>query len=305
MELIVDDRERAVIKYFDEVLKVKVDRITVGDYAFAYNGKVLVTVERKSLSDLASSIKDGRMDNNIKLLDAQKKHGCKILYIIEGPAYPSLNRKFSRMPYKCLQGKLDSLLFRHDIKIIWTKNAEHTAKRLTGLFKKLTKMVNEGVFGDICGAGEKEDPNKIIKAKHTVSLDQVLLKMLTKIPNMSYKSAMASIKKYSPIQLMTGQIDEQVCYNLHYVSSGFKLGPRGTKIYSSCKNLHNLPHIHSKIISCISGITEQTATLMLNEITFHDIILLKFKEGQIANIRKTSKRKIGNAIEKRIRLTFS
>ena len=115
MDLIVDDRERSVIIYLEKLIKCKVERITVGDYAFVYRGKVIMVVERKSLSDLAASIKDGRMENNEKLLSAQKKHGCQILYIIEGPAYPHSDKTFGRIPYKCLQGKLDSLLFQDSV----------------------------------------------------------------------------------------------------------------------------------------------------------------------------------------------
>ena len=68
MELIVDDRERAIITYLERLTHFKVERITVGDYAFVYKGKVILIVERKTLADLAASIKDGRMLNNLKLL---------------------------------------------------------------------------------------------------------------------------------------------------------------------------------------------------------------------------------------------
>ena len=311
MELIVDDREHSIITYLERITRFKVERITVGDYAFVYKGKVILIVERKTLTDLAASIKDGRMSNNLKLLEAQKIHGCKILYIIEGSAYPKLARKIARVPFKCLQGKLDSLLFRYDIKIIWTKDCEHTAKRLTGLIPKLTKLADDGVFGEF---KEIKDPvevkggvDKVIKPKHKLNLDQVHLKMLVCLPTVSYKTAMAILQKYNFRELMTGAIDAKVCHDTQYIESGFRLGPRGTKLYNTCKNLQNTNNIffQKKILACVQGVTINVAQTILAIVPFADIVTLNFAPNAIANIQKSQKRKIGPSVESRIRLSFS
>lgn len=307
MELVVDDRERAVIIYLSKIIKVKVERITVGDYAYVYKGKVIVIVERKSLEDLASSIKDGRMENNNKLLEAQKKHGCQILYIVEGYAYPNLEKRIGRIPYKCLQGKLDSLLFRHNIKIIWTKDCEHTAKRLAGLTETFTKFAKDGLYGefkDVEGANHAVNINNVIKPKHKVNLNQVHLQMLTKLDGVSYKTAMAVLQHYTVFQLLTGQTDATKCYNVVYVESGFRLGPRGTKIHSMCGRLHTLDKVQQKMLSCINGITVNTAEKILASVNFNDLVMLKFPDGKIANIQKSEKRKMGKALEASIKLTF-
>jgi ERCC4-type nuclease len=308
MELVVDDRERAVIIHLSKILKIKVERITVGDYAFVYKEKVIVIVERKSLADLASSIKDGRMENNNKLLDAQKKHGCQILYIVEGSAYPNLERRIGRMPYKCLQGKLDSLLFRHNIKIIWTKDCEHTAKRLAGLSATFTKFAKDGLYGEFKdvegGANNADKINNVIKPKHKVNLDQVHLQMLTKLSGVSYKTAMAALQHYTVFQLLTGQTDATKCYNMVYLDSGFRLGPRGTKMHNICERLHMLDDVQQKILSCVNGITVNTAGRILESVSFNDLVMLKFPDGKIANIQKSEKRKMGEALEARIKLTF-
>ena len=305
MELIVDDRERAIISYLERLTHFKVERITVGDYAFVYKGKVILIIERKTLADLAASIKDGRMSNNSKLLEAQRIHGCKILYIIEGSAYPKLNRKIARVPYKCLQGKLDSLLFRHDIKIIWTKDGEHTANRLFGLITKLTKLAKEGVFGEFDEV--KGGVDNVIKIKHTRTLDQLHLKMLTCLPGISYKTTIAVLQQYDFHNILLGELDEKKCYNIQYVDSKFRLGPRGIKLYNMFKNLQNVENIkfQKMILSCIQGITLDVAEKILSVIPFTNIITLNFPKGLIANIRKTENRKIGPSIESRINIIFS
>lgn len=312
MELIVDDRERGVIPYLKKIINVKVERITVGDYAFIYNGKVIVIVERKSLSDLASSIKDGRMENNDKLLHAQKTDGCKILYIIEGSAYPNLERKICGIKYKCLQGKLDSILFRHDIKIIWTKDCYHTATRIAGLFSTFTKFAKEGVFtSDKCEKtnntqNRKENSyEKVIKLNRAKSVDSIHINMLTKIKGISHKTAMAVLNHYNIIQLFNGELDEGTCYNIKYCDSGFKLGSRGSMLYRMCKKIDSSQAVQEKILACVSGITLSVSKKILNSIKFKDIITLNFENNKIANIQKTEKRKIGPSIEKKIRLIFN
>jgi hypothetical protein len=250
------------------------------------------------------------MDNNDKLLDAQKKHGCQILYIIEGSAYPSVERKIGRMPYKCLQGKLDSLLFRNDIKIIWTKDCEHTAKRLAGLSITFTKMAKDGVFGEfkesiVDGGIEMENnKNEVIKPKHEINLNQVHLKMLTKLTGVSYKTAISALQKYTVEQLLTGQTDQITCYNLVYIDSGFRMGNKGTKLHAISALLHNLPLIQQKILACINGITINTAMCILETVSFADIVLGIFDNNIIADVQRTEKRKVGKSIEARIRLTF-
>ena len=311
MDLVVDDREHAVIIYLEKIFAITIKRITVGDYAFIYNGRVIVIVERKTLSDLAASLKDGRMSNNDKLLDAQKKHGCRILYIIEGPAYPNMSRKFGRIPYKCLQGKLDSLLFRHDVKIIWTRDAEHTAQRLVGLCAKFTTFVTDGVFDDVINRDEKlidtSGTNKnggvedVVNIKHDIVLDDLYVKMLQCYPYITRKSAIAILRVYTIQQYLLGQVDMKTCYNCTY-ASGFRLGARGEKIYK--QSIAQDPKCHIRVLACINGLTHNSATCILQEVNFSDIVSSVFEVNSIANIYKKNSRRIGPAIEMRIRRIF-
>lgn len=288
MELIADDRERAVIKY---LRGATVKRITTGDYAFMYNGVIIMIIERKTLADLAASIKDGRMNNNDKLIETQQSSGCKLLYIIEGPSYPKLTTKFNRIPYKCLQGKLDSLMFRHNINIIHTKDAQHTAERLMGLSTKLTKMVESGdIKCDI------KTPVSELSNIRPVNIDTVHIKMVNCIPSVSYKAATIALQKFKIHDIMLGNLDQKECYNLTY-DSGVCFGVRGENL---CKPLTN--KTKNNILACIKGITVDCAAIILSHIKFEDIINNTYEAGAISDIKRNNKR-IG-IIEDRIRLTF-
>lgn len=306
MEIIADDRERKVIEHLKKKCKTKVERITVGDYALTLNGKIVMIIERKTLNDLSSSIKDGRMENNNKLLMARKVTGCKLLYIIEGKQYPSMNTKFSGIQYKCLQGKMDSLLFKHNIPIIWTKNAEHTAERLAGLCKsnsliKYIELENEPKI-------DEDEPgiNDIIKKKHVTTIDTVHVNMMRTITG--FKTAVSVLHKYNIREILLlkkdgYKITEQDIYNIAY-DSGFKLGKNGSKLFKICKDIDKFITVQCKILSCITGITLKTSNLIINKFTFKEIISLNFPINSISNIVKKNRR-VGSAVEKRIRLVFT
>jgi len=68
MEIIVDDRERAIVQYMqqysDELhINFKVKRLEVGDYAIVYKNHIICTIERKTWIDLAAIMRDGRKEN--------------------------------------------------------------------------------------------------------------------------------------------------------------------------------------------------------------------------------------------------
>ena len=72
-QLEIDDREHdeEILKYFDTLggeikVEIKRCRLNCSDFAVYYSGKLLFVVERKTWNDLAQSIKDGRLDEQIK-----------------------------------------------------------------------------------------------------------------------------------------------------------------------------------------------------------------------------------------------
>lgn len=311
MELRVDDRERYVIKNLEvfKDINIKVERITVGDYAVIYKGLLLAIIERKTLTDLAASIKDGRMDNNDKLLYARENTGCSVIYIIEGSPFSSLQKKYGRIPFKALLGKIDSLRFRHNVKIIWTKDCASTADRLRGLCFTLMRLFDQGVFTEITKKQtEVKDVNgggvnEVIKARHETSIDQIHVTMLTCIKGVTRIKAVPLLKTYTIHQLLLGQTDEKVCYNMIYPGGKMKFGSRGTILHNKLKRIDYQEKC--KILTAISGVTLISAEKILAHVSFENIISNSFINNSIAEIRKTEKRKIGSVVEDRIRMTFA
>jgi ERCC4-type nuclease len=135
--LIIDDREHAIIPYFKNItnINIEIKRITTGDYCIMIKNKIIIIIERKTWSDLANSIKDGRKENVNKLISLRNSTGCKILYLIEGISRLKTDKLICNIPFKNLQAHLDHLILRDNISIIYSLNQQDTSVRIQELIK--------------------------------------------------------------------------------------------------------------------------------------------------------------------------
>jgi len=62
LEIIIDTREKDGYDFAHQPVRLVRSRLASGDYGLALDGKLLATVERKSLPDLAASLADHRLD---------------------------------------------------------------------------------------------------------------------------------------------------------------------------------------------------------------------------------------------------
>ena len=135
----VDDRERNVIVNGFSCT-TSVERLTVGDYAIVFDGKLLATIERKTWKDYGASIKDGRTANLAKLLDIRRTTGCDVYYIIEGKAFPHPNEDFAGIPYKNIASSIRNLQVRHGVHILRTPDEIGTVRELELLIDTYTHI---------------------------------------------------------------------------------------------------------------------------------------------------------------------
>ena len=91
MLLKVDNRERTIIPALTTAcgaidgVEIKTENMPLGDAGiYSDNGEELVLFERKSLTDLAASIKDGRYSEQSMRLASVNTPNHHIIYIIEG-----------------------------------------------------------------------------------------------------------------------------------------------------------------------------------------------------------------------------
>ena len=295
MEIIIDDREHAIIPLFNEFttpcVDFKVGRINYGDYAVMYNGNTLMLIERKTWKDLAASIKDGRKHNIEKIIKMRCDTNCQLFYLIEGNPIPKSTTKFARIPCKNLRAHLDHLMFRDNVHIIYSKNKQNTVYRIFELVKNYLSIVPSPLLQyNTTGGGVEQLKKQIVCEKAET------YKLWCAIPNITEKTANLFINKgYHISDLLLKKITKTQIFELKYPNN-YVVGKRSEKIWKSI----SLNDVHIKILSQIKGVTKKTAIVILNKYTFTSLMNGDTTIEMISGLKKTSKKKIGVVVASRI-----
>ncbi len=96
----------------------------LGDILIKFNDELLLLFERKTIKDLASSIKSGRYkEQKLRIINSDVDIS-KILYLIEGNINPQ--EKIEKIPYQTLIGSFINLIVRDNIKMFQSQNLKET-----------------------------------------------------------------------------------------------------------------------------------------------------------------------------------
>ena len=190
-QILIDIREIKIKEYFQHFEHVIIKALDIGDIQFKYNQEMVLLIERKTIMDLSSSIKDGRhREQKARLLESGIDNH-KILYLIEG----NMNEnKVGCLPKKTMVSSLINTLIRDKLNIYRTMNIEDTIFFLEMIYHKLLKE------GDklINGSGNNKDYISTIKMKKKDNLtpSNCFILQLAQIPGSSVKIANRVIQDY-------------------------------------------------------------------------------------------------------------
>jgi ERCC4-type nuclease len=144
MDIIIDYREKDLIKEMKKTntndnLTISNANLELGDIQFNLNGTCILIFERKTVSDLAASISDGRYKEQSHRLTNASLANHKIYYLIEGniSAHKS---KYSRITSAALLSSLCSLSYIKGFSIWNTASLNETT---TFLLQWATKILKE------------------------------------------------------------------------------------------------------------------------------------------------------------------
>ena len=301
IEIIIDTREQMVIPFFNEYqnssdIKISIQQVNVGDYSVLYNGNILFIIERKTWKDLASSIKDGRKNNVDKMINLRSDLGCKLIYLIEGNPIPPNDTKFCRIPYKSLRSHLDHLSFRDNIHIVHSKNTKDTVYRIYELINNYISIKPSLLLKYETTGGDEIK----LKEKIEITPESVNYKIWCCIPGINEITASIFIHGgYHISDLLLGNITKDDIYLLKY-NSNHIIGSRADKIWKNSRINDANKNIFIKMLSKINGITKNTALVILNHISFQDLISGLITKDNISEIKKTTTRKLGKKISETI-----
>jgi ERCC4-type nuclease len=198
MLLLIDYREQALlkilnldlkcsdniinVKYMNMTADIKVCNLDIGDYIIKNeSGEIFAIIERKTFSDLCSSIIDGRFREQ-KSRISQCIESNKVMYILEG------NKENCRLKQNNINGCIINLLWKHKYKVLHTLNGEDTIEVLFQLYKKLSEPSYLEVQPQLVSTSQASKKGKFY--------DNPMMYILQTIPGVSLQVATSIAKKY-------------------------------------------------------------------------------------------------------------
>jgi len=221
MLLKVDNRERTIIPALTKACEAingvtaDIESMPIGDAGiYSDDGKEMILFERKSLSDLAASIKDGRYSEQSMRLSATDTHNHNIVYIIEG-SLDAYNYSRNRVHPDTLRSAMVSLNYYKGFSVARSWSILETVDVIMGYVKKLHKtkdktsyykngkkeLSSEETSSTTVGSNSVEYVSTIKRTKkENVTIQNIVAIMLCQIPNVSSLSADAISSEYGTLE---------------------------------------------------------------------------------------------------------
>ena len=254
----IDCREKALLEECNkqqlindssQFIKIISENIPLGDIIiYDDNNNEKLIIERKTLLDLAASIRDGRYAEQGFRLHQCSMHNHNIIYLIEGDLRYYKPFK-SNIDKKALLSSMVSINYFKGFSLFRTITLTETAEWLLQLTKKLHKESSSPSFyekpifiAESPNNGELNDNTETVNdsyssamkrvKKENINPDNIGEIMLSQIPGVSNASAIAIMNKYSTIQNLIQKlaIDDKALINISISDKSGKL----RKINKTC-----------------------------------------------------------------------
>ena len=219
-------------------ITIKSETLPIGDIIITDDKDEKLIIERKTVYDLLSSIKDGRYDEQSYRLNGITHHNHNIIYLIEGDVN-KVNRFKSdnRVEKLTLYSAMFSLNYYKGFSVFRSFSLEETATILCNMAYKLGKDPNKKPFyqapmptptqndGDEpqsqCAGGEQPEKTEqpleqsekdyvsVIKKvkKENITIENIGEIMLCQIPGISSVTALAIMEKYKSLPNLIKELE--------------------------------------------------------------------------------------------------
>lgn len=207
MDLIIDVRERHLIEALQDDTQFTSRQLDLGDVHICDGDTVSCIIERKTIADLAASIKDGRYhEQKMRLVSQRSTSSVKLVYIIEG----SMSFNESGMQYGVLKKALVSCLInsslRDGVTIFKSQGILDTCDIIKAMLARPETIRSQGHKLD---ADTYTDACIKPKKRENVTQRTILLHQLTAIPGISVKKATNIIDELQVTSII------QLCRKFH------------------------------------------------------------------------------------------
>ena len=207
MNIIVDNRENYLINELNNMeikSNMQIEQLNLGDIIIRdENNKDLLVFERKTYSDLLSSIKDSRLhEQSYRLSNTLDINTHSIIYLLEGDI-----NNYKSFEKKIIYSTITSLLYFKGFSVLRTKNVKESAELIVSMSEKINKdkgriayiYIKQPIIGDLSGNNTTAlDYCKVVKKvkKENVVKENIGEIMLSQIPGVSTVTAIAILKDF-------------------------------------------------------------------------------------------------------------
>jgi ERCC4-type nuclease len=217
-------------------ITIKLETLPIGDIIICDDKEEKLIIERKSVSDLLASIKDGRYEEQSYRLNGTNHHNHNIIYLIEGDVN-RVNRfkTDNRVEKLTLYSAMFSLNYYKGFSVFRSFSLEETATIICNMAYKLAKEVDgKKAFYKNTIKPQIENPEQlqtseqvenpeqleqleqsekdyvsVIKKvkKENITIDNIGEIMLCQIPGISSVTALAIMEKYKTIANLIKELE--------------------------------------------------------------------------------------------------
>tara|TARA_Y100001958_G_C21238817_1_gene565956 strand:- start:1525 stop:2334 length:810 start_codon:yes stop_codon:yes gene_type:complete len=224
MLIILDTREQQLIqecrRYLSgkkelESIKLEIKTLDIGDIIVCDDtSKEVAIIERKTMKDLASSIRDGRYQEQGYRLDNCTMHNHNIYYLIEG-TLGSLGPRFER---KTVLSSIASISYHKGFSLYRTMSVAESAEWLIRFADKLRRTEKPPYYTNQPSVISKQEDNEDNKSEYTsvckrvkknnITYENISAIMLMQIPGVSPESAKTIMQSYGTLKQLIDTLTE-------------------------------------------------------------------------------------------------
>jgi crossover junction endonuclease MUS81 len=220
MNIKLDNREPQLHKCLNFLIQtnpkfanitIQVETLPLGDIIISDATSDKLIIERKSLSDLASSIRDGRYEEQSYRLSGLDHPNHNIIYLIEGDLTKA--QRFSNISDKLtIYSAIFSLNYYKGFSVIRTVSMEESALFICNSAVKLAKCVDKQPYYTIHQSSQEPSSEPYVNVikktkKDNITPENICEIMLCQIPGISATTATAIMAKYPSIKQLIAALE--------------------------------------------------------------------------------------------------
>ena len=195
MEFLIDNREAKTKQHFEDKPFVTTQNLDLGDFIFKFNDEIVCLIERKTISDLLASIKDGRYKEQKIRLQNCGIDTHKIIYLIEGVKL-SLWDLSDKVVLSCIT----STMIRDNFKVFRTTNINETIHFLDRIYNRLIENPKKLLPSNEDKIVHVNYANTLkLRKKENLTPQVCNIIQLAQIPSVSQNMACVILDKYGSI----------------------------------------------------------------------------------------------------------